>query len=355
MQAEIESVAKALPAGQQEDFRRIMSFVTTNLQANSPGGNLLRPGGTPAGANTAPTGGGLSVAGANGTFQITVKNPAVSGNSSSVWHQIQYSTVVSFTANVTQMPNSTATSITLPLPGATYFFRIRFSFDQITWSSWILAASSAVNSGLVTSGATSDASAFNQTNYADVTSTAVGSTTEVQVQGASGPLTSLVRQKGPTQQVLPSSTIFGVAPGSDQFVAYDGEGYVLRPTLAGVLAEDDLAPIGKVSVVSTAAPTLPVIVPVISGGYVIGYSITSGGAGASEPYTLTFGSVGGGAGAVPGEQTIENGVLTAIAPGNPGNGMYSGGTTVTASGGVGGGTSGGGTALGGNGGRLTAV
>ena len=110
------------------------------------------------------------------------------------------------------------------------------------------------------------------------------------------------------------------------------------------------------SVVSTAVPTLPTIAPVVIGGYIIGFNIISGGAGASEPYDLAFGSVGGGSGASFGAQTITNGVLTFIAPGAPGNGLSSGGTTVTASGGAGGGgQSGGGTAQGGNGGRLTAV
>jgi hypothetical protein len=144
-----------------------------------------------------------------------------------------------------------------------------------------------------------------------------------------------------------------VKPSSTQFVGWNGQNYVLKPTLAAVLA-DDLTPIGAVSVVGTGAPTLPTIVPIISGGGIIGYNVTAGGAGASAPYTLTLATFGGGVGATFGPQTIVGGVLISVAPGNPGT-VYPGGTTVVASGGVFPGTAGGGGTAGGNGGRMTAV
>lgn len=356
-QSQIESVALALPAGPQEDFRTLMQAVWKNIVTLSPGGQLLRPGGAQAGSGTPPAGIQFSVAGANGAFTISIQNPKGStGNN--IWHEVSYSTVKSFAQSTkgspTVMPPTTGTSIQIPSPGTTYFFRLRSSFDLVTWSNYQYASTASVSSGLVSSAATSEAGAFNQTNYGIVTSTAVGSTAEVSIQGASGPLTSLVAQKGPQQRILPGATVLGVTPGSDQFVGFDGRHYILRPTLAGVLSDDGMTPIGKVSVVNTATPTPPVITPILSGGQILGYNVISGGAGASQPYNLSLGSTGGGSGATFGAQTIVAGVLISVGSGNPGTG-YSGGTTVIVAGGSGGGTPGGGTAVGGNGGRMTAV
>jgi hypothetical protein len=369
--AQIESVARRLPPDTQDDFRTLMTGILANSVAQAPGGILLRPGGTPAGAGTAPVGVQASISGANGVFTVTFVNPAGSGANQTIYNEVSYSPLQSFTQNVTTLPATTGPTVSVPAPGATYFFRWRSSYDQKTWSAYKLIQASAVSAGLVESSAISSGAAFNQTNFAEVNSQASGTSAisdvlgldrthqsarycTVTISGTGGPLSSLVAQKGVVQSVRPSATVAGVAPGSEQFVGWDGSQYQLQPTLASVLA-DNLEPIGKVSVVSTATPTLPVIQPVISGGYVIGFHIVSGGAGASQPYTLTFGSVGGGAGATFGQQTIVAGVLVSVGPGDPGNGAYSGGTTVTASGGTGGGTSGGGTAVGGNGGRMTAV
>lgn len=349
--AEIENIRSSIPGDAGEDFRVVAEALIGAIQTIAP--NTLRgasPGATPSAA--APAGTSIRVTGANGVFSIEVGDGNQNGRQ--VWKEISYSTVKGFTSNVTILPLTTATSTTLNAPGATYFFRMRTSFDQVNWSGYELASVDAVAAGLVSSSATAAGAAFNQTNFGVVTSRAAGATADVIISGANGPLTSLPAIKGSTVSLLPAAAVSNVPAGSTQFVAWDGARYQLRPTLASVLA-DNLTPIGKVSVVSTAAPTLPVIHPIIAGGGVVGFNVVSGGAGAAEPYTLTITDPGGpGGGATAGAQTIVAGVLLSVAPGNAGA-NYDGNTIVTPSGGSGGGEPGGGTALGGNGGRLTAV
>lgn len=347
----IESVVNKLPPNVQEDARALFQSFSAGVQQTKAAVGL------PSSANqqnvAAPPAATLSVEGANGAFNVSITNPTLS-SPTTLWHEISYSPVANFTSQVTTMPPTQSTGVTVNLPGQTLYFRIRSSTNQVVWNNYAVFGS-AVSSELVSSAATSEAGAFNQTNYAVVDSTAVGSTAEVSIAGASGPLTNLVRQKGPAQTVLPSSTIYGVTPGSDQFVAYDGEGYVLAPTLAGALQSDENVPIGKVSVVETGAPTLPVIVPIISGGGVVGYNVTNQGNGITGPLNLVVSDPGGpGTGATTGAQTITSGKLISVAPGNAGA-NYDGSTIVTASGGIGPGTPGGGTAVGGNGGRMTNV
>lgn len=55
-----------------------------------------------------------------------------------------------------------------------------------------------------------------------------------------------VRQKNSKRKLLPGATIYGVRPDSNQYVAWDGEQYVLRPTRDAVLADKSLMPIGSV-------------------------------------------------------------------------------------------------------------
>jgi hypothetical protein len=308
--------------------------------------------------NTAtPPPAAISVTGTNGVYTITI-TPAKATNSSTIYHRVSYSTVKGFTSDVTLMQPSTATNITLSLPGKALFFGLESSFNNIVFNQRVLASQTAISSGLVSSAATSNAGAFNQTNLGVVTSVAVGSTAAVSIQGAGGPLTSMSTLKGGAQRILPAATIVGVEPGSSQFVgAVDtaqGVDYILRPTLASLLG-DHVTPIGKVSVVGTGTPTLPTIDPIISSGHIIGYNVTGGGAGASADYTLTVSDPGGsGSGATTGTQTIVGGVLISVTAGNPGA-NYDGHTVVTAAGGIFPGIEGGGTADGGNGGRLTNV
>lgn len=350
---QVESIARSLPAKAQEDFRQLMGGIIDNVTALSPGGNLLKIGGPAAGSSKAPTGVTHAVAGANGQLSVQITNPQTP-QGTQILHEFSYSPVVSFKGTVTTLPPTTATSFQVPAVGQAVYTRLRSSYDGVNWSNYTLSSTTPTDAGFVESSAMSSGGAFNQTNFAEVGSQVGGSGTAlVTIGGPGGPLTPYAAVKGTAQVTRPSATVAGVAPNSTQFVGYDGTTFRLKPTLAAVLA-DDLEPVGKVSVVSTAAPVNPTIVPVISGGQIVGYDVTSGGSGASQSYNLALATTGGGVGATFGAQTIQNGVLIAVAPGNPGSG-YGGLTSVVVTGGSPGGASGGGTAAGGNGGRMTAV
>lgn len=350
-QARIESIARSMPPKAQEDMRQLLTSVIHNLTALSPGGNLLEIGGAQANASKPPTGVTHTVQGANAQYTVGITNPS-SPQGTQIWHEISYSPLKSFTQGRVTMEPTTDTSVQIPSPGGSFFFRLRSSFDKKTWSNYQYASTSPVKAGLVSSAATSSGGAFNQTNFAEVNSQAAGTSAAVTISGVGGLLSAYTAVKGAAQQVRPSATIVGVTPQSTQFVGFDGTSFALKPTLAAVLS-DNLEPVGKVSVVSTAPPTPPTIVPIVTAGSVLGYQVTNGGSGATQPYVLTVVG-GGGSGATTGTQTIVGGVLIAVAPGQPGTG-YGGGTSVTVSGGGPSGTPGGGTAQGGNGGRMTNV
>lgn len=349
----VESVARILPPKAQDDFRTLLNeIVLENLTSLSPGGNLLRPGGAPQGSSVAPSGVTFAVIGANGTFSISIVDPPTA-KPNTIWHEISYSPLVSFTKEVVTLPATTGLAASIPAPGNSAYFRLRSSFDKKTWSGYQLASSSIINAGLIESPAIASGATFNQTNFALVNSQAYQGAAAITVSGTGGEFTNYPAIKGTVQSIRPSATIVGVQPGTDQFVGWDGSQFQTKPTLAAVLA-NNLEPVGKASVVSSAAPRLPTIQPIGVAGAILGFQIIDGGEGASQPYTIDIEDPGGpGNGATAGPQTIQNGVLISIAPGNPGN-SYDGNTTVTASGGQGGGT-GGGTAVGGNGGRMTAV
>lgn len=292
----------------------------------------------------------VSVTAANGIYSIQITNPSNPQNTP-IYHEVSYSTVKNFSQNVITLSPSTATGVVIPAPGQTMFFRLRSSYDRSTWNNYQLAQTSAVQSGLQSSAAMANNAPLNQSNFAMVDSIANGASAAIRVYGTAGPYHSYVDVKGGVQSVVPSATIINASYNSTAIVAYDGVKFRTSPILPGIF-DDTWKPVGVVSVVGAGAPTLPAISPIISGGQIIGYNVTSGGAGATGNYTLTLGSTGGGTGATFGAQNIQNGVLISVAPGNPGSG-YSGGTTVTVSGGVFTGQTGGGGAVGGNGGRLT--
>jgi hypothetical protein len=348
----IESIARTMPPQSQEDFRNFANLLVNNLTYLSPGGNLLQAGGTQANSAAAPTGVTFTATGASGVITVSITDPNTA-KAGTIWHEISYCTLASFTQNVTTLPATTATSASINNSGFTGFLRMRVSYDRVNWSGYQALSSGQISAGQIEATAMAPAAAFNQSNYGVVNSAASGGAAAVSISGTGGQFTSYPAVRGTQQQNRPSATIVGVEPQSQQFVGWDGTTFRLKPTLAGVLA-DDLEPVGAVSVVGTAAPTLPTIVPIIAGGGIVGYDVTNGGAGASQPYTLTIADVGGGAGATAGQQTIQNGVLISIAPGNAGHG-YTGATMVTASGGTGGGKQGGGTAAGGNGARMSNV
>jgi hypothetical protein len=351
----IESIVNQMAPKAQEDARSLFQGWSKQIATVSQTVGVTQ-GANP--QNTAvPPQAALAVSAVNAAVNVTITPPELP-QPATLWHEVSYSTIKGFTSGVTTLEPTTSTSLVLNLPSFTGFFRLRSSLNKQVWNNYVLHGQTAVSSGLVSSAATNDSGAFNQTNLGIVTSVAIGATAAVQVQGAGAPLSSMVTLQGQKQSIFPGATIIGVAPGSTQFVGAIIDPfpkiprYLLRPTL-GSLIDDGITPVGVVSVVTTGTPTPPTIVPIFgAGGSIIGYNVTFGGVGAVAPYTLTLGSVGGGTGATFGDQTIVAGVLESVAPGNPGSG-YSGGTTVTATGGdIAPGSSGGGTARANNQGRL---
>lgn len=345
----IESVVSR---GDKNDHRVLLQNILDNIA------QIQQVQGTPAKGTisksniSAPPQGAIAASGANGNFSLAI-TPAPTNPPAAQWHQVSYSPVKGFTSKITTLDPTTATQINLPLPGATYFFRLRSSFNKTVYNQPVLHGQQAVASGLLSSAATESAPAFNQTNLGVVNSAAVGGVTVVTVAGAGTSLGAVPAIKGQAQSSLPGATIIGADPGSTQYVGYDqaDASYVMQPNLFNVF-DDRITPVGKVSVVGTGTPTLPTIVPIEVSGAILGFNVTSGGSGASQPYELTFATTGGGVGATFGTQTIVGGVLLSVTPGNGGTG-YGSGTTVVVSGGGGGGAPGGGTAEGNTNGRLT--
>jgi hypothetical protein len=322
-----------------EDLRLVLtSFLGTNQASGANPKNLA-----------APPLASFSVAAANGLYTYQITNPSNAGTAP-IYHEVSYSPVKNFSQGVITLPVTTATGGTIASPGASLFFRLRSSRDSSTWNSYQLAQQAAANSGLVSSSAMVNNSPLNQSNFANVDSIANGGSAAVRIYGVAGPYHSYVQQKGPAQFIRPSGTIANVTYGSTKVVAFDGEKFRVSPILPGVF-HDDWEPVGIVSVVESGVPTLPTVALVLgTGGAVIAWNVTSQGNGLTGPVTLTINTTTG-SGASAGNQTIQNGKLISIAPGNPGTG-YAAGDTVTVSGGIGAGQAGGGGVTGSNGGRL---
>lgn len=244
----IEDVVRTFHPKAQERARQLFRDVfLANLTALSPGGNLLQIGGPKAGSSAPPLGVTHTVTGANGVATVAISNPP-SALPGSIWHRIRYSPNVSFIGkNVTTLPATQATSITIPQSGVSAFYQLQSSHDKVTWSPWQFPASGpkTINAGLVGSQAMEPGTSFNQTNYADVTATVSGGTATVNIQGTGGRFTPYTAIKGGVESSRPSATIVGLALGADQFVGWDGAQYQLKPTLADVLS-DDLEPVGAV-------------------------------------------------------------------------------------------------------------
>ena len=240
-----ENVARHLPPGAQEDFRNLLDVVFKNLTVLSPGGNLLRAGGSPAGSSTPPAGVTHSVAGGQAVLTVGIKNPP--GEPRTIYHEFSYGPLASFSKNVTTMPPTTNTSITVPAPGVNAFTRLRSSYDKQTWSNYQLSSTKPVSAGFVDSGSTGAAATFNQTNYAVVSSPASAGAPEINISGTGGPMTSYVAVKGTKQTLRPSATIISSQSGHQLFVGWDGKQHQLRASLADVLA-DNLEPVGVVTV-----------------------------------------------------------------------------------------------------------
>jgi hypothetical protein len=76
--------------------------------------------------------------------------------------------------------------------------------------------------------------------------------TVIGVHGLGGPGTPFRAEKDGETIVLPSATIKGVSPIGGEYVAWDGERYVVRPTAESILADSRLMLVGPVKRVSNA-------------------------------------------------------------------------------------------------------
>jgi len=356
MSIDIPTLIESL-SGNNEDQRNLYYAFYSQLQLlnKATGNSQVNPVNSKQAPSTPPPAvGTISVSGANGTYQVSLTNAAQGGVNATLYNQISYSPIKSFGENVTTTEPSSATTATFPNPGQTLFFRARWSFDRVTWSSWVLAATTAVSSNLQSSAASENNTVLNQSNYAYIDSIDPSGGATVRIYGAAGPYNGWTGVKGGEETPLPSASIINVEYGSDQIAAYDGEQYQVGTTLPQVFS-DKWTPVGQVSVVGTGTPTLPILTPVLSssGGHVISATFTSG-AGLTEPPVLTVTDPGGpGTGAVL-QAIIAGGAMTGVQVLNPGA-DYDTNTAITATGGVFGGATGGGTASGGNGGRLTKI
>lgn len=292
----------------------------------------------------------LAVTGANGVFSILI-TPPTQTVAATLYHEVSYATSPSFAAGVTTLPLTPSTGFTLPIPQATYYWRVRSTYDRKNFNAYRLAATVPVASGLQSSSAVSSNVALNQSNYAYVDSVDAGASANIRVYGSGGPGTAWVGMKGTQQTRYPSATIINVPYLSDLFVAWDGSQYRLFPNLPGVFP-DDWVLVGKVSVVGSGTVVQPTITANLTGGGITSYTVTSPGNGLSDPVTIAITDPTG-SGATAGAQHISGGHLISVDPGLPGSGYTA--PVVTTSGGTFAGAGGGGTAQGGNGGRLTAV
>jgi hypothetical protein len=345
--AQINSAAKG-----NSDLRETLTGIHLALQSlyAQTGSTPLTKVDTTAAAFTAPPAPSqLAVSGANGSFSVSI-TPARNATNALIYQEISSSPTANFVSGVTVYPVSTNTSFVLPNPGASLYWRLRSSYNQQNWSSFVVQPG-AVSSGLMSSAATGSNLSLNQSNYATVDSVAGGGTATVRVYGSGGVGTAWTSILGTSSQVIPSGTIMNIAYATNGFVVWDGQKYQLKPQLAQTFP-DTWVPVGKVSVIANSSGlVLPVIHAVVTGGAIVAYQIVNAGNGLTAPPLLTItDSTGTGATA---SAVVAAGAVTQVTPGSAGSG-YSATPTVTASGGVSGGSAGGGGATGDNGGRLYA-
>ena len=343
--AQINAAAKG-----NSDLRETLTSIHLALQSvyAQTGSAPLAKVDTRAANFTAPPGPSqLSVSGANGSFSVSISN----ATGTPTYNELSSSPVANFASGVTVYPVSTNTSYVFPNPGATLYWRLRSSYNQQNWSSYLVQPG-AVSSGLVSSAAAGSNLSLNQSNYATVDSVANGSTATVRVYGSGGTGTAWASVLGASSKVIPSGTIMNVPYAANGFVVWDGQKYQMKPQLSQTFP-DTWVPVGKVSVIANASGlVLPVIhAVVVTGGAIVAYQIVNPGNGLTSAPLLTItDSSGSGATATT---VVSAGAVTQVLPGSAGSG-YSSTPTVTATGGVSGGATGGGGASGNNGGRLYA-
>ena len=345
--AQINSAARG-----NSDLRETLTSIHLALQslyAQTGTTPLSKVDATTAAFTSPPAPSKLAVSGVNGSFSISITTPQNAGNAA-IYQEISSSPVANFVSGVTTYPVSTNTSYVLPNPGVTLYWRLRSSYNQQNWSSYI-AQPGAVSSGLMSSAASGSNLSLNQSNYATVDSVANGATATVRVYGSGGVGTSWTSILGNSSKVIASGTIINVAYSTNGFVVWDGQKYQLKPQLAQTFP-DTWVPVGKVSVIANSSGlVLPVIHAVVTGGAIVAYQIINPGNGLTAAPTLTITDSTGTAATAT--AVVAAGAVTQDTPGSAGSG-YSNSPVVTASGGVSGGVAGGGGATGNNGGRLYA-
>lgn len=241
----IESVVRKLAPTSQDEARQLFNIFLENLTSLSPGGNLIQPGGPKANSSAPPVGVTHSTTGANGVLTVSVTNPPTP-QSTPIYHEFSYSPNVSFVGQgVTTLPPTINTSITIPAVGGNVYCRLRSSYDKKTWSNYSLSATTPIDAGYVESSALSSGSAFNQTNFAEVTTAFDGSAASVNINGPAGQFTPYTAVKGSIQSPRPSATIIATELSPNQVVTWDGSTYRLASSLADSFA-DNLEPVGAV-------------------------------------------------------------------------------------------------------------
>ena len=81
--------------------------------------------------------------------------------------------------------------------------------------------------------------------YGYATAEEVDGVRQVHIHGRGGRFTSLLAKKGTREVVLPGATIVNVS-ADRKYVAWNGESYVLRPTLESIQETDHLTLISKI-------------------------------------------------------------------------------------------------------------
>ena len=226
--AQINSAAKG-----NSDLRETLTGIHNALQslyAQTGTAPLAKVDTSAAAFTSPPTPSRLAVSGANGSFTVSLTVSQSAGNAP-IYQEISSSPAANFVSGVTVYPVSTNTNYVLPNPGATLYWRLRSSYNQQNWSSYVVQPG-AVSSGLMSSAATGSNLSLNQSNYATVDSVADGSTATVRVYGSGGVGTSWTSILGTSSKVIPSGTIMNVAYSTNGFVVWDGETYQLKPQLA---------------------------------------------------------------------------------------------------------------------------
>ena len=241
----IESVCKPRP--NINDLRDLLiSFAKQHeLHNNVTGTNWLNPtSGAQKAGNTPPPAASAIVDGANGAYTVHVTNPSQASNAT-IYHEVSYAPVKNRSQNVTVLPHTAQTAIAVPTPGTKSFLWLRSSYDRVHWNQHQLIQNTAVDAGLQSSAASSNAMVLNQSNYATVTAKgSVGGAPTIEVHGPAGPYNGYVHVKGTVQSTRPSATIVNGTYQETALVAWDGKQFQVGSSLPEVFP-DSWEPVGQ--------------------------------------------------------------------------------------------------------------